>query len=70
MLVLSATCVAIALADKAGTLRLEPRHNARLAAMGLGGDYVAISDDTGLIEVADDMAAAIKRRDDLRARWQ
>lgn len=70
MLVLSATCLAIALADKAGTLRFEESRNARLEAMGLNGSFVAISDDHGLIEVADDMAAAEKRRDDLRTRWQ
>ncbi len=70
MLTLSATCFAIAVADKAGTLRLEPGFNQRLAAMGLPGEYVAISDDVGLIEVADNMAAAIARRDALRARWQ
>jgi hypothetical protein len=68
MLVLSATCLAIALADQAGTLRFEEGRNARLEAMGLDGSYVAILDDVGLIEIADNMAAAEKRRDDLRAR--
>jgi len=63
MLTLSATCLAIAIADKAGTLRLEP-------CVGRFGSYVAISDDVGLIEVADDMAEAIARRDTLRSRWQ
>lgn len=52
---LSATDLAIALAVKAGTLRLVER-NSRL-----GGTFVAIEDDRGVIEVADDMAAAHSR---------
>lgn len=68
MFALSATCVAIALADKAGTLRLEARVNQRLVAMGLDGAHVAICDDRGIIEVADDMPAAERRVADLRAR--
>lgn len=52
MLTLSATCLAIALADQAGSLRLEEGRNARLEAMGLDGFFVAISDDVGLIEIA------------------
>lgn len=52
---LSATDLAIALAAKAGTLRTVER-NSRL-----GGTFVAIEDDRGVIEVADDMAAAQTR---------
>lgn len=62
MLTLSATCVAIASADKAGTLRFDERE-------GRFGSFVAVCDDHGIIEVADDMASAIARRDALRARW-
>lgn len=51
---LSATCVAIALASKAGTLRLTERQ-------GRFGAYVAIEDAKGIIEVADDMSAAERR---------
>lgn len=46
MLTLSATCLAIALADQAGTLRLTEERSR------FGGTYIAISDDRGLIEVA------------------
>lgn len=46
MQTLSATCLAIALADKAGTLRLEERTSR------FGDTFIAISDDAGLIEVA------------------
>lgn len=53
---LSATDVAIARAFKAGTLKLEARHNARLDSA-----YVAISDDAGLIEVALSMPEAEAR---------
>lgn len=66
MLTLSATCLAIALADKAGTLRLVPRE-------GRVGLYVAIEDDVGIIEVAlsqaeaDERIAAIRKR---VASWQ
>lgn len=52
---LSTTCLAIALADKAGTLRLVER------ASRLGGTFVAIEDAHGVIEVADDLAAADAR---------
>jgi hypothetical protein len=55
MFTLSATCVAIALADKAGSLRLIER------ASRFGGTYVAIEDERGLIEVADNMSAAQAR---------
>jgi hypothetical protein len=46
MITLSATCLAIALADKAGTLALS-EHPSRF-----GDTYIAISDEVGLIEVA------------------
>lgn len=62
MRTLSATCLAIALADKAGELLLVARE-------GRFGSYVSIEDAVGVIEVADNMAEAEKRRDDLRARW-
>lgn len=61
MLTLSATCVAIALADERGTLRLEERS-------GRFGPYVALSDETGLIEVADTMDEANARVQALRDR--
>ena len=56
---LSATDLAIAFAIRSNTLRVETRS-------GRFGDYVAVSDDTGLIEVhnsqaeADDRLAAIR----------
>ena len=62
MLTFSATCIAIALADERGALRLIERPNR------LGGSFVAISDDRGVIEVADDMAAAKSRIAALRER--
>lgn len=62
MLALSASCVSISLADERGTLRLVER------ASRLGGTFVALEDDRGVIEVADDMAEAEARRDALRAR--
>lgn len=64
MLTLSATCLAIALADQAGALEFVERPSR------LGGTFVAICDAHGVIEVADDLAAAEARRDALRARWQ
>lgn len=62
MFSLSATCVAIALADKAGTLRLVER------ASRVGGTFIAISDAIGIIEVADDLPAAERRVAALRER--
>lgn len=57
---ISATDVAISLAAKAGTLTLTER------ASRFGGVYVAIGDEHGIIEVADDMAEAIKRVEDCK----
>lgn len=57
---LSATDVAISLAAKAGTLTLTERPSR------LGGTFVAIGDEHGIIEVADDMAAAQKRVEECR----
>lgn len=53
MLLLSATDVSIALASKAGTLRLVERQSR------LGGTFVSIEDDKGVLTVEDDMAAAV-----------
>lgn len=52
---ISATDVAIALAVKAGTLTLVER------VSRFGGTFVAIGDEYGIIEVADDMVAANRR---------
>ena len=54
MLLLSASCVSIALASKAGVLRLVERE-------GRFGPFVAIEDDRGIIEAADDMPSAQAR---------
>lgn len=62
MRTLSATCLAIALADKAGTLSLVERPSR------LGGTYVAICDDHGIIEASLDMAEAEARIEALRER--
>ncbi len=51
---LSSTDVAIALASKAGALRLVERQ-------GRFGSYVSIEDAVGVIEVAEDMGAAQAR---------
>jgi|GEM_PF-1504596 hypothetical protein len=59
---LSATCLAIALADERGTLTLNERTDR------WGGTFIAITDDHGTIEIADDMAAAQQRVTDLRER--
>lgn len=45
MLLVSASCLAIALAAKSGTLKVTP-------CQGRFGEYFAIEDDYGLIEVA------------------
>ena len=62
MFALSSACVAISMADEAGKLRFVER-NSRF-----GGTFIAISDDHGIIEVADDQAAADARVAALRIR--
>ena len=49
MRTLSATCLAIAIAHKIGSLRLVER------ASRFGGTFIAIEDDHGLIEVQANM---------------
>ena len=61
-LALSATCLAIALADERGTLTLTERTDR------WGGTFIAIGDTQGTIEIADTMEAAKKRVIDLRDR--
>jgi hypothetical protein len=61
MLTLSTACLAIALADKRGTLMLTELPS------GLGGTYVAIGNDRGVIEVANNMAEAMARVASVRA---
>lgn len=53
MYVLSASDVSIAIAAKSGTLRLSSHVSERL-----GNTYVAISDETGLIEISMTMTEA------------
>lgn len=65
MRTLSATCLAIALADKAGTLRLVER----VSRFGLGA-YVAIEDATGVIETALTREEANTRLAEIRSRAQ
>lgn len=60
MRTLSATDLAIALAIKAGTLRLVER------ASRLGGTFVAIEDAVGVIEVASNMKEAQQRIEEVR----
>ena len=60
MRTLSATDLAIALAVKAGTLRLVER------ASRLGGTFVAIEDAVGVIEVAYNMEEAQQRIEEVR----
>lgn len=55
MTTLSATCLAIAAAQKAGTLRLIERDSR------FGDTFVAIADEHGTIEVASTMAEARAR---------
>ena len=59
---LSATCLAIALADARGTLTLTERNDR------WGGTFIAIGDAQGTIEIADTMEDANKRLADLRDR--
>jgi len=61
MFTLSATCLAIALADKAGELRLVERE-------GRFGSFIAIEDRKGLIEVALSWAEANERLSAIRER--
>lgn len=60
MRTLSSTDLAIALAIKAGTIRLVER------ASRLGGTFVAIEDAVGVIEVASDMEEANRRIAEVR----
>ena len=59
---LSATCLAIALADERGTLSFFERLDR------WGEEYVAITDEHGTIEVAGDIDTAEQRVNDLRMR--
>lgn len=59
---LSSACLAIALADERGTLRLIERTSR------FGDTFIAIADERGTIEVADTMAEAEQRVASLRAR--
>lgn len=52
----SATDVAIKLAHRAGTLVIQPQYSHRFQTT-----YFTISDDVGLIEIADDFEAATRR---------
>lgn len=61
MFTLSATCVAIAMALKAGDLRIVERE-------GRFGPFIAIEDEFGLIEIAADMAEANARIAAIRER--
>jgi hypothetical protein len=61
MQLLSATCLAIAAADRNGTLRL-------VARVGRLGPYVALEDEHGLIEVALSRSEADARLADIRRR--
>lgn len=59
---LSSACLAIALADKAGTLALVEQ------ASRFGDTFVAIKDQFGTIEVADTMEEALARVSAIRHR--
>lgn len=61
MFSLSSACLAIALADKAGELRLVERQ-------GRFGGFVSIEDAVGVIEVADNMSEANQRISAIRER--
>lgn len=63
-LALSSSCLAIALADQRGTLRLIPR----VSRFVEGEAFVSLEDERGTIEVAADMAEALARVDALRIR--
>lgn len=62
MIALSATCLAIALADKAGELRLVERPSR------FGDTFISIEDATGVIETALDWAEANQRISAIRER--
>ena len=61
MRLLSATCLAIAAADRNGTLRLVER-------VGRLGPYIALEDDRGVIEVALSRGEADRRVANIRER--
>ena len=61
MQIVSSTDVAIAAALRSNRLRVHAR-------MGRFGEFVAISDDKGVIEVAADMKEAAARVDSIRAK--
>lgn len=60
MVTISATCLAIGLAIQNNTIKCIERPSR------LGGTYIAIEDDTGVIEVADTMEEANARIDRIR----
>lgn len=62
MIALSSTCLAIALADKVGSLRLIER------ASRFGDTFIAIEDAKGIIETAIDWAEADQRISAIRER--
>lgn len=62
MKMLSATDLAISLAIRSGSLTVVERPSR------LGGTFVAIGDEHGIIEVADDMDAANTRLNAIRER--
>jgi ribulose-5-phosphate 4-epimerase/fuculose-1-phosphate aldolase len=59
---LSSACLAIALADERGTLRMIERTSR------FGDTFIALADDHGTIEIADTMADAAARVEALRKR--
>jgi ribulose-5-phosphate 4-epimerase/fuculose-1-phosphate aldolase len=59
---LSSACLAIALADERGTLRMIERTSR------FGDTFIALADDHGTIEIADTMADAKARVEALRKR--
>jgi hypothetical protein len=62
MIALSATCLAIALADKSGELRLVERPSR------FGDTFISIEDASGVIEIALDWAEANQRISAIRER--
>ena len=59
---LSSACLAIALADERGTLKMIERTSR------FGDTFIALADDHGTIEIADTMADAKARVEALRKR--